>query len=204
MWGWMVYTLCPIYACRCYFCIGTYFMEMSFHCLGLIVELKTNANIIWWLFVAVPKFLILYGSSTALSSAIQHSVSSSGTKWSLFIHLGGIKMDWYVTHCPLTICPSHVYEIVYVGVLVLFLEYIVCAILFHYYKDLHVGITSATITTSPYYALDICVCVTSGVLQSGITLSVSLTAAVQGQGLLIICYIKTCLFLCSAYTVDST
>ena len=47
---------------------------------------------------------------------------------------------------------------------------------------LHVGITSATIITSPSYALEICVSTTSGILQSGITLTVSLTAAVQAQG----------------------
>ena len=89
-----------------------------------------------------------------------------------------------------------------VGVHVLFLEYmnIACAILSHYYADLHVGIISATVITSPYYALDICVCVTSGVLQSGITLNVSLTAAIQGHGLLAICYTETDLFLCSTST----
>ena len=58
---------------------------------------------------------------------------------------------------------------------------IVLQLLFTLLTGLNVGITSATITTSPYYALETCVSVTSGVLQPGIELIVSLTAAVQAQ-----------------------
>lgn len=60
----------------------------------------------------------------------------------------------------------------------------VCLYMFLLYVivGLQVGITSATIITSPSYALEICVSTTSGILQSGITLTVSLTAAVQAQG----------------------
>ena len=47
---------------------------------------------------------------------------------------------------------------------------------------LNVGITSTTIDPAPYYVLEICVSVTSGVLQSGVMVNVSLTVAKQGQG----------------------
>ena len=53
---------------------------------------------------------------------------------------------------------------------------------FLYYMaiDLLVGITSATVTTSPYYALDICVSITNGFLQSGMTVVINLITAIQG------------------------
>ena len=82
-----------------------------------------------------------------------------------------------------TLCMSlslHVYVVYPISYFIIFI--IVFQLLFALLIGLHVGITSATINTSPYYTLEICVSTTSGILQSGITLTVSLTAAVQAQG----------------------
>ena len=65
-----------------------------------------------------------------------------------------------------------------------------CTVMFYYNVsnflyyvtiDLFVGITSAIVTTSPYYALDICVSVTNGVLQHDITVVVNLITAIQSK-----------------------